>query len=374
MKNTKIQSGDKTPKEKVNATGVSGAAKAQDFLKKKSGLLIAGCVVAIVVVAIIWVVCANLGKSNNGAFGNSKGRATCAEGATDMLSDGEWIVGEDVVSGDYLIEAKDGYAYVYIYKDSDTSDYENTFSLNKSSSYVHFENGQKVEVSSGNIDLVCQNFDGLGLLSSGTTASAGNYTLMAVNDYLYAYVYENEDNDSYEASLSIKGVGETKDFRFKDGQYIEVSGGSAFLIDKNASNYDDLVSEAKKLVDNLGTAKDEKKEESKSSSTTSSLSAASSSSSSTSSASSSSSSTDASFRKAMDDYESFMDKYVDFMTKYKNSSDTASMLTDYSKMMQDYAKFADSIKGYNQNNLSADDWEYYLEVTSRVTKKLAEVQ
>ncbi len=76
----------------------------------------------------------------------------------------------------------------------------------------------------------------------------------------------------------------------------------------------------------------------------------------------------------MADYESFMNKYVDFMKKYKNSSDTTSMLSEYSSLMQDYAKFADSVKDYNQSNLSASDWAYYLEVTTRVTKKLAEIQ
>lgn len=102
-------------------------------------------------------------------------------------------------------------------------------------------------------------------------------------------------------------------------------------------------------------------------------SSSSSSNSSSSSSSSSTSTTNSSFRKVMDDYESFMNKYVDFMKKYKNSSDVASMLSDYSKMMQDYAKYAESIKGYNQSNLSASDWAYYLEVTARVTKKIAEI-
>jgi len=69
-----------------------------------------------------------------------------------------------------------------------------------------------------------------------------------------------------------------------------------------------------------------------------------------------------------------MNKYVDFMKKYKNSSDTMSMLADYSKMMQDYAKVADSISKYNQSNLSSEDWAYYIEVTTRVNKKLLEVQ
>lgn len=123
---------------------------------------------------------------------------------------------------------------------------------------------------------------------------------------------------------------------------------------------------------------DKKSATSSSSSTTTTPSSSSSNSSSSSSTNSSTSnsspsSTNASFRKVIDDYEAFMNKYVDFMKKYKNSSDTMSMLSEYSSMMQDYAKFADSIKGYNQNNLSASDWAYYLEVTTRVTKKLAEI-
>ncbi len=95
---------------------------------------------------------------------------------------------------------------------------------------------------------------------------------------------------------------------------------------------------------------------------------------STSGATSSDNSVNASFRKVMDDYESFMNKYVEFMKRYKNSSDTMSMLAEYSTMMQDYAKFADSISSYNQNNLSTADWAYYIEVTTRVNKKLLEVK
>lgn len=91
------------------------------------------------------------------------------------------------------------------------------------------------------------------------------------------------------------------------------------------------------------------------------------------SASSNTSTSNSSFRNVMDSYESFMNKYVDFMKKYKNSSDTASMLSDYSEMMKDYQKYADSISGYNQSNLSADDWAYYLDVTTRVNKKLLEI-
>ena len=71
-----------------------------------------------------------------------------------------------------------------------------------------------------------------------------------------------------------------------------------------------------------------------------------------------------------------MNSYVDFMKKYKNASsaETMSMLSDYADMMSKYSEWAAKIDKYNPNNLSAEDWAYYLEVTSRVLKKLAEVQ
>lgn len=67
-----------------------------------------------------------------------------------------------------------------------------------------------------------------------------------------------------------------------------------------------------------------------------------------------------------------MNRYVDFMKKYKNSSDTTSMLTDYTKLMKEYADWTQKI-GDMKSDLSGDDLNYYLEVMSRVTKKLSEV-
>jgi hypothetical protein len=374
MKNIKNHDSDKTSKEKTNIP------KIVKTIKEKPVLPIVGGV-ALVIMVIIWVVCANSNKTDdNDVSDNGKWISACSDGTTDMISGGEWIVGKDIASGNYLVESKNSYAYAYIYKNADVSSYDKTLSLDKSSGYFHFENGQKVEVSSGNIDMTCKNLGELELLSSNKTMLAGSYTLVSANSYFYAYVYEKESDNSYSATISINGVGNTKDFRFKDGQYIEVSSGNAFLIDKNASNYDNLVSEAKKLVNALTTSKIDKKEESEindmsaSDSNTTSNGGSSSSTNDGGSSSGSSSSKDANFRKAMSDYESFMNKYVDFMKKYKNSSDTMSMLADYSKMMQDYAKFADSISKYNQSNLSSEDWAYYIEVTTRVNKKLLEVQ
>ena len=69
-----------------------------------------------------------------------------------------------------------------------------------------------------------------------------------------------------------------------------------------------------------------------------------------------------------------MDKYVDVMKRYKASPSDAKVMAEYAEFMKKYAEFTESIKKVDQSSLSAADAAYYLEVTSRVTKKLAELQ
>ncbi len=80
------------------------------------------------------------------------------------------------------------------------------------------------------------------------------------------------------------------------------------------------------------------------------------------------------FKKSMDDYAAFMDKYVDVMKRYKASPSDATVMAEYTEFVKKYAEFTESIKKVDQSSLSAADAAYYLEVTSRVTKKLAELQ
>ncbi|MBQ7503852.1 MAG: hypothetical protein IJT79_00850 [Ruminococcus sp.] len=90
-------------------------------------------------------------------------------------------------------------------------------------------------------------------------------------------------------------------------------------------------------------------------------------------AKSDSSKVSAGFKKTMDEYEAFMDDYVDFMKKYKKSSDVAAMLTEYTEMMSKYTDFTEKIDDIDEDSLSTADAAYYVEVTARVAKKLAEV-
>lgn len=76
-------------------------------------------------------------------------------------------------------------------------------------------------------------------------------------------------------------------------------------------------------------------------------------------------------RKAMDEYEKMMNEYADFMEKYNNSDDTLSMMDEYTKMLEQYSAAMKEINKIDEDSLSYDDLQYYLEVTTRVTKRLA---
>lgn len=82
------------------------------------------------------------------------------------------------------------------------------------------------------------------------------------------------------------------------------------------------------------------------------------------------------FKELMDSYEVFFDSYVDFMNKYNEASsdDQAGMLADYADFMNKYADYMKKLDDIDENNLSAADYAYYIEVQARITKKLSEVK
>ncbi|MGN1114444.1 MAG: DUF6591 domain-containing protein [Oscillospiraceae bacterium] len=79
------------------------------------------------------------------------------------------------------------------------------------------------------------------------------------------------------------------------------------------------------------------------------------------------------FKATMDSYEEFFDEYVEFMNNYKNSTDVLSMLNDYTEYLSKYSEMMDKLNSIDQSKLSAADAAYYLEVSARITKKLANV-
>ncbi len=79
------------------------------------------------------------------------------------------------------------------------------------------------------------------------------------------------------------------------------------------------------------------------------------------------------FKAAMDGYEKFMDEYVAFMKKYKANSSDLGLLTDYADYMTNYADFVEDFEAWEDEEMNAAEAAYYIEVQSRVSKKLLEV-
>lgn len=79
------------------------------------------------------------------------------------------------------------------------------------------------------------------------------------------------------------------------------------------------------------------------------------------------------FKTAMDSYENFMNGYVDFMKKYNENPSDLSLLSDYADYMSDYTDFVEDFEKWEDEDLNDAELAYYLDVQTRVTKKLLEI-
>ena len=79
------------------------------------------------------------------------------------------------------------------------------------------------------------------------------------------------------------------------------------------------------------------------------------------------------FKAAMDSYEEFMDEYVVFMKKYADNPNDLGLLMDYAEYMSDYAEMCEEFEKWDSEDMNDAELAYYLEVQTRVNKKLLEV-
>lgn len=84
---------------------------------------------------------------------------------------------------------------------------------------------------------------------------------------------------------------------------------------------------------------------------------------------------DMEFRAWVDSYEEFMNEYVDFMVKFNESDGTdLTLLADYSTIMAKYTEFMEQTENINEDELSAEDYKYYVDAQARVLVRLNEIQ
>jgi len=76
------------------------------------------------------------------------------------------------------------------------------------------------------------------------------------------------------------------------------------------------------------------------------------------------------FKAAMDSYETFMNDYVAFMKRYKDNPGDLEILADYADYLKDYNAFVKDFNEWEGKDLNTAELAYYLEVQTRVSKKL----
>lgn len=78
------------------------------------------------------------------------------------------------------------------------------------------------------------------------------------------------------------------------------------------------------------------------------------------------------FKEMMDSYEAFFDEYIAFMQKYQSASgtDALSMLSSLTDYMEKYTDYMEKLNAVDQSELSTEEALYYLEVSTRINKKL----
>ena len=76
------------------------------------------------------------------------------------------------------------------------------------------------------------------------------------------------------------------------------------------------------------------------------------------------------FKRYMDSYEEFFDEYIAFMQSLDEEEEGLGFLLKYAAMMERYAEVMDSLDAVDEEALSTADEIYYLEVLSRINRKL----
>jgi hypothetical protein len=84
---------------------------------------------------------------------------------------------------------------------------------------------------------------------------------------------------------------------------------------------------------------------------------------------------DPTLKEFLDSYEAFIDEYIEFMARYQQNPTDTTLLSEYTNIMNKYSEFAQEISEWQgkQAEMSAADWNYYIDVTTRCNQKMSNV-
>ena len=79
------------------------------------------------------------------------------------------------------------------------------------------------------------------------------------------------------------------------------------------------------------------------------------------------------FKAAMDSYEAFYDDYCAFMEEYNRNPSDLKLLAEYAGMMGKLSDMNEKFEEWEGEDLNSEELAYYVEVNSRVSRKLLDV-
>lgn len=80
------------------------------------------------------------------------------------------------------------------------------------------------------------------------------------------------------------------------------------------------------------------------------------------------------FKAAMDSYEAFYDEYIEFMKSYSSNPTDLQLIKEYGSMLIELNNMDKALDEWDEDEMNDQELAYYIEVTSRVTQKLLELQ
>ena len=79
------------------------------------------------------------------------------------------------------------------------------------------------------------------------------------------------------------------------------------------------------------------------------------------------------FKEAMDSYEAFYKEYCSLMKQYQENPADLSLLGKYADMLTKAEEMDQKFEQWDEGELSSEELKYYLDVTARVEKMLADL-
>lgn len=72
----------------------------------------------------------------------------------------------------------------------------------------------------------------------------------------------------------------------------------------------------------------------------------------------------------MDSYESFFNDYCEIIKKYSANPSNISLMLEYFEYLEKYSEMMEKLDELGESDLSDEELLYYMEVTTRINKKL----